>query len=170
MLGKGRPNVWVYDRYASNAPSYHIYNNYSHGSWKVFLVYTSHFLCLSITPLLVVHWGFLFLRIWGIITIRTMVSRIPFMTMSSRPWVWDDIAFTSGNGLDPVGQDRWFLIKSLLFCLATRKHDINSEYFVNQCFGYCCCKSISKAWNVVKVFFNMSTSMIFFLHTALIES
>ena len=46
MLGKGRPNVWAYNRYATNAPSYHIYNNYFHGSQGVYLVNTSHFLVL----------------------------------------------------------------------------------------------------------------------------
>ena len=30
--------------YVSNALSYHIYDNYSHGPWKVYFVYTSHFL------------------------------------------------------------------------------------------------------------------------------
>ena len=46
MLGKGRPNVWAYDKYVPNALSYHIYDNYSHGSWKVYFVYTYHFLIL----------------------------------------------------------------------------------------------------------------------------
>ena len=36
MLDKGRPSVWAYDRYAINALSYHIYDKYSHGSWKVY--------------------------------------------------------------------------------------------------------------------------------------
>ena len=44
MLGRDRLNVWAYDRYATNALSYHIYDNYSHGPWKVYFVYTSHFL------------------------------------------------------------------------------------------------------------------------------
>ena len=34
----------MYDNYATNALSYHIYDNYSHKSWKVYFVYTSHFL------------------------------------------------------------------------------------------------------------------------------
>ena len=38
----------MYDKYASNAPSYHIYNNHSHGSWDVYLVHTSHFLVLPL--------------------------------------------------------------------------------------------------------------------------
>ena len=42
MLGKGRPNVWVYNRYATNILSYHIYDNYSHGSWKVYRICTFH--------------------------------------------------------------------------------------------------------------------------------
>ena len=46
MLVKGWPNVWVYDRYTTNGPSYHIYNNYSHGSLEVYLESTSHFLVL----------------------------------------------------------------------------------------------------------------------------
>ena len=44
MLGRDRPNVWAYDKYAPNALSYHIYDNYSHGPSKVYFVYTSHFL------------------------------------------------------------------------------------------------------------------------------
>ena len=32
MLGKGQPNVWAYNRYVTNALSYHIYGNYSRGS------------------------------------------------------------------------------------------------------------------------------------------
>ena len=44
MLGRGRPNVWAYDRYATNALSYHISVNYSHGPWKVYFVYAFHFL------------------------------------------------------------------------------------------------------------------------------
>ena len=44
MLGRGRPNVWTYDKYAPNALSYHIYVNYSHRPWKMYFVYTSHFL------------------------------------------------------------------------------------------------------------------------------
>ena len=44
MLGRGRPNIWAYHRYAPNALSYHIYDNYSHGLWNVYVVYTSHFL------------------------------------------------------------------------------------------------------------------------------
>ena len=55
MLGRDQPNVWVYDRYATNALSYHIYDNYSHGPWKVYFVYTSTFLFhLDIIPLLMV--------------------------------------------------------------------------------------------------------------------
>ena len=46
MLGRDQPNVWVYDSYATNALSYHIYDNYSHELWKVYFVYTSHFLVL----------------------------------------------------------------------------------------------------------------------------
>ena len=34
----------MYDRYAPNALSDHIYDSYSHGHWKVYFVYTSHFL------------------------------------------------------------------------------------------------------------------------------
>ena len=30
--------------YMPNSLSYHIYDNYSHGPWKVHFVYTSHFL------------------------------------------------------------------------------------------------------------------------------
>ena len=44
MIGKSRPNVWACDRYATNVLSYNIYDNYSHRSWKVYFVYTSHFL------------------------------------------------------------------------------------------------------------------------------
>ena len=44
MLGRGNPNVWAYDRYVTNALSYHIFENYFHGPWKVYFVYTSHFL------------------------------------------------------------------------------------------------------------------------------
>ena len=44
MLGRDRPNVWAYNRYTPNSLSYHIFDNYSHGSWKVYFVYTSHFL------------------------------------------------------------------------------------------------------------------------------
>ena len=44
MLNRGWPNVWVYNRYVTNALSYNIYDNYSHGLWKVCFVYTSYFL------------------------------------------------------------------------------------------------------------------------------
>ena len=44
MLGRDWSNVWVYDRYATNALSYHIYDNNFHGPWKVYFVYTSLFL------------------------------------------------------------------------------------------------------------------------------
>ena len=71
---------------------------------------------------------------------------------------------TSRNGSDSVGRDWWFLIKSSLFCSATRRHDINSEYFVNLHSRYCCCRSTFEAWSVVKVFFNMSSSVIFSPH------
>ena len=46
MLGKDQTNVWAYDEYVTNALSYHIYDNYSHGPWKVYFVYISHFLVL----------------------------------------------------------------------------------------------------------------------------
>ena len=41
MLGKGPPNVWPYERYATNVLSYHIYDMYSHGSWKAYSVHAS---------------------------------------------------------------------------------------------------------------------------------
>ena len=44
MLGISWPNVWTYNRYVPNALSYHIYDNYFHGPWKVYFVYTSNFL------------------------------------------------------------------------------------------------------------------------------
>ena len=44
MLGRDRPNVWAYDRYATTVLSYHIYDNYSHGPWNVYFAYTSHFI------------------------------------------------------------------------------------------------------------------------------
>ena len=44
MFGRDRPNVWVYDKYTTNALSHHIYDNYSHRSWTVYFVYASHFL------------------------------------------------------------------------------------------------------------------------------
>ena len=46
MLGRGWPNVCAYDKYTTNVLSYHIYDNYSHGPWKVHFVYTSNFLVL----------------------------------------------------------------------------------------------------------------------------
>ena len=71
---------------------------------------------LSIILLLVVQWGFHFLRIWWIITIRTMVLGIS-STTTTRPhlWVWDNIAFTFENDSNLVGRDWWFLIKSSFF-------------------------------------------------------
>ena len=44
MLGIDQPNVWAYDKYATNALLYHIYDNYFHGPWNVYFVNTSHFL------------------------------------------------------------------------------------------------------------------------------
>ena len=44
MLGRDQSNVLAYDKYATNALSYHIYDNYSHRPWKVYFVYISHFL------------------------------------------------------------------------------------------------------------------------------
>ena len=32
IFAKGQPNILVYDRYATNALSYYIYDNYSYGS------------------------------------------------------------------------------------------------------------------------------------------
>ena len=48
MLGKGWPNNWAYDRYATNALLYHIYDNYSHGSWKVYPICTFYFTSILI--------------------------------------------------------------------------------------------------------------------------
>ena len=44
MLGISWPNVWTYNRYVPNSLSYHIYDNYFRGPWKVYFVYTSNFL------------------------------------------------------------------------------------------------------------------------------
>ena len=64
----------------------------------------------------------------------------------------NDIPFTSRNGVKLVRRDWWFLNKSLLFCLATRRHDISLEYFWNLRSRYCYCKSTFKTWNVIDVF------------------
>ena len=171
MLVKGWPNVWVYDRYMINDPSYHIYNNYSHGFLEVYLVNTSHFLVLpqyystsggamrlSFSENLM---NYYYKEPW-------YRGFLPWPWSCPRPrphpWVWDDIAFTSGNGLDPIGQDWWFLIKSSLFCLATRRHDINLDYFINLPSRYCCCRSTFEAWNVVKNFLTCLLLWFFFLH------
>lgn len=74
------------------------------------------------------------------------------------------IPFTLGNGVEPVGRDWWFLNKSSLFCSTTRRHDISSEYFLNLRSQYCCCRSIFEAWNAVKVFSNISSSVTFSPH------
>ena len=42
MLGKGLPNVWQYERYATNVLSYHIFDMYSHGFWKAYSTHASH--------------------------------------------------------------------------------------------------------------------------------
>ena len=81
------------------------------------------------------------------------------------PWVWDDITFTLGNGSDLEGRDWWFIIKSSLFCSTTKTHDINSKYFVNLHSRYYYCSSTFEAWNVVKVFSNMFSSMIYSPHS-----
>ena len=44
MLGKGRLNIWAYDRYSTNVLSYYIYNNYFNGYWTMYFVYIFHFL------------------------------------------------------------------------------------------------------------------------------
>ena len=44
-------------------------------TFPIFLFY------LTITPLLAVPWGFLYLRIWGITTMSTMISGNPSITM-----------------------------------------------------------------------------------------
>ena len=76
----------------------------------------------------------------------------------------NDIPFTSGNGVELVRQDQLFLNRSSLFCLTTRRHDVSSKYFWNLRFWYCYCKSIFEAWNVLNVYFNMSSSAIFSPH------
>ena len=77
------------------------------------------------------------------------------------PFHSKDIPFTSNNGVESVCWDRWFLNRSSLFCSATRRHDISSEYFWNLHSWYCFCRSIFQAWNLVNVFSNMSSSVIF---------
>ena len=54
-----------------------------------FILYTLpiFLFCLNITPLLVVQWGFLFMRIWGITTMRTVILGIPSTTTTmSMSW------------------------------------------------------------------------------------
>ncbi|KAJ0430015.1 hypothetical protein HanHA300_Chr17g0664071 [Helianthus annuus] len=49
---------------------------------------------------------------------------------------------------------------SLLFCSATNKHDISSEYFVKLRSLYCCARSMFDKWNVEIVCSIMSLSVI----------
>ena len=96
-----------------------------------------------------------------------MINGIGFLPQPCHhpsPRVWDNIAFTLENRSNLVGRDYWFLIKSSLFCLTTRRHDINSKYFLNLRSRYCYCRSTFEAWNVVKVFSNLSSSVIFSPH------
>ena len=103
---------------------------------------------------------------------RIMTTSPPVLDVLPRPCPWplfpsffsNDIWFTSRNGVEPVGGDWWFLNRSSLFCSATRRHDISFEYFSNLRSRYCCCKSIFKAWNLVNVFSNMSSSVTFSPH------
>ena len=46
MLGRDQSNVWTYDKYKTNVLSYHIYDNYYHGPWNVYFIFTFHFLVL----------------------------------------------------------------------------------------------------------------------------
>ena len=113
---------------------------------------------------------FFFMRIWGITNINRGFLPWPRPCPCLLPQVWDNIAFTSRNDLDPIGLDWWFLIKSSLFCSTTRRHDINLEYFVNLRSQYCCYNNTFEVWNVVQIFSSIFFYVIFFLHIALIES
>jgi len=68
---------------------------------------------------------------------------------------WTNVPFTSRNGLEPVGWDWWFFIKSLLFCLVIKKHEISFEYLLKLRSLYCCCGTIFEAWKVKNVFSNI---------------
>jgi hypothetical protein len=66
--------------------------------------------------------------------------------------------------LEPVGLDWWFFIKNSLFYLATRKHEINSEYLLKLRSLYFCCSTIFETWKVDNVFSNIWFSVIFSPH------
>ena len=83
MLGRCQPNVWADNMYATNALSYHIYDNYSYGPWKAHFLYTSYFLVSH--QYYSTYGGFMrlfFLGSLNVTTMSTMVSEIPSMTMT----------------------------------------------------------------------------------------
>jgi len=95
----------------------------------------------------------------------------PFFFSYLYPWFflvfWTKVPFTSGNGLEPVGWDWCFFIKSSLFYSATRRHEISFEYLLKLHSRYCCCMIIFEAWKVE----NVSSSIVilwYFHHTILV--
>lgn len=64
-----------------------------------------------------------------------------------------------GNNIYFLGQDWWFFISSSLFCSATKSTYISWLYSVKPRALYCYCKSTLDAWNVLKVFSSISSSL-----------
>ena len=64
-----------------------------------------------------------------------------------------NVTFASGNGAEPVGRYSWFFMSNLLFCSATRRQEINSEYFLKPFSRYCVWRTTLLAWKVEYVFF-----------------
>ena len=106
MLGRGRSNIWVYDKYATNVLSHDIYVNYSHRPWKMYFLHTSHFL---ISPYYYSTFG-CSMRVSFCENLNDHYYEYHgvgkfLQRLRPRPCVWDNIAFTSGNGSDLVGRD-----------------------------------------------------------------
>ena len=172
MLGKGQPNVLEYDKYMTNVLSCHIYDTYSH-EHVCFVVLSPFRLCLWIIPFLVV-WVVSF-------TLRTtMMRRIVFTTTltmmtfsTSTSSISTSLSMSKILNICGIGFKQWHISnmmrlmvfnKNSLFCSATRRHEINSEYLVKRRSRYCCCRGTFEAWKVINVFSSIFSSVTFSPH------
>jgi hypothetical protein len=147
----------VCDKLEINEHAYHTYDTYLqvYANSYPFLVW------VHLSPFIVIWWvaflkDYLFSFSIYFFHIYTLWFFLVF---------WTKVPFTSRNGLEPVGWDWWFFIKSLLFCSVTKKkHEISSEYLLKLHSLYCCCGTIFEAWKVKNVIFNIWYHVIFSPH------
>ena len=135
MFGRTTSTRLVSFHYASVA------SLYKSLEWFFMCIFSIFLFCLTIIQLLEVKWVFPFQRVRRMIIILSGILPMTTTTTTFTLTIVGKITLTSGNGSDSVGRDWWFFISSSLFCSATRKHDINSEYLVNMRSLYCYCSS-----------------------------